>query len=78
LSNLDKVLDAAIALPLEQQEMLVKILQNRINESIRDEIAKDAKDAIAEFKVGNYKLQTAKEVIQELRESLNSSSGFDV
>ncbi len=52
--------------------MLVKILQNRINESIRDEIAKDAKDAIAEFKAGNCKLQTAKEVIQELRKSLSS------
>jgi hypothetical protein len=70
LSNLDQVLDAAMGLPLEQQEMLVKILQNRIHENIRDEIAKDAKDSIAEFKVGAYQAQTAKEVIQELRESL--------
>jgi hypothetical protein len=70
LSNLDQVLDAAMDLPLEQQEMLVKILQNRIHESIRDEIAKDAEDSIAQFKTGDYKLQTAKEVIQELRESL--------
>jgi hypothetical protein len=70
LSNLDQVLDAAMDLPLEQQEMLVKILQNRIHENIRDEIAKDAKDSIAEFKTGAYQAQTAKEVIQELRESL--------
>jgi len=30
LSNLDRVLDAAMQLPLEQQEMLVQILANRI------------------------------------------------
>lgn len=33
LSNLDRVLDAAMQLPLEQQEMLVQILTNRIIES---------------------------------------------
>jgi hypothetical protein len=46
LSNLDQVLDAAMNLPLEQQEMLITILKNRINEGHRDEIAKDAKVAM--------------------------------
>jgi hypothetical protein len=72
LSNLDKVLDAAMSLPVEQQEMLIQILKNRLSEAHRNEIAKDAKNSIAEFKSGEYKTQTAEEAIQELREYLNS------
>jgi hypothetical protein len=72
LSNLDQVLDAAMNLPLEQQEMLITILKNRINEGRRDEIAKDAKVAIAQFQADNYKTQTADEAIRELREYMNS------
>jgi transcriptional regulator with AAA-type ATPase domain len=78
LSNLDKVLDAAMDLPLEQQEMLVKILTNRIIESRRDEIASDAATSIAEFKAGSLKIQTAAQAIQELREYLNNPSAADV
>jgi transcriptional regulator with AAA-type ATPase domain len=47
LSNLDKVLDAAMELPLEQQEMLMQILKNRIVENRRSEIVKDAAASIA-------------------------------
>ncbi|NJL61283.1 MAG: hypothetical protein HC903_04950 [Methylacidiphilales bacterium] len=72
MSNLDKVLDAVMSLPLEQQEMLIQILKNRLAEARRHEIAKDAKDSITEFKSGVYKAQTAEEAIQELREYLNS------
>ncbi len=39
---LDKVLDEAMALPIEQQEMLIQILQRRMIEKRRDEIAQDA------------------------------------
>jgi hypothetical protein len=78
LSNLDKVLEAAMTLPLEQQEMLVQILKKRIIESRRDEIASDAADSITEFQAGTLKLQTAAEAIQELREYLNNPSATDV
>ena len=73
-SNLDRVLDAAMQLPLKQQEMLVQILVNRIIESRRDEIASDAAVSIAEFQAGRLKVQTATEAIQELREYLNNPS----
>ena len=78
LSNLDKVLDAAMELPLEQQEMLIQILKNRIVENRRDEIATDAAASVAEFQAGRFKVQTAAEVIQELREYLNNPSATDV
>jgi transcriptional regulator with AAA-type ATPase domain len=78
LSNLDKVLDAAMDLPLEQQEMLIQILKNRIVENRRDEIASDAAVSIAEFQAGRLKVQTAAEAIQELREYLDNPSITDV
>ncbi len=78
MSNLDRVLDAAMELTLEQQEMLVQILKNRIIESRRDEIALDAATSIAEFQTGRFKVQTAAEAIQELREYLNNPSAADV
>ncbi|MDZ8188797.1 MAG: hypothetical protein RMX96_28590 [Nostoc sp. ChiSLP02] len=73
LSNLDRVLEAAMELPLEQQEMLVEIIKNRIIESRRDEIASDAAVSIAEFQAGRFKVQTASEVIQKLREYMTIS-----
>ncbi|BAZ15162.1 hypothetical protein NIES4071_70340 [Calothrix sp. NIES-4071] len=78
MSNLDKVLDAAMELPLEQQEMLMQILKNRIAESRRSEIARDAATSIAEFQAGKLKVQTAAEAIQELREYLKNPSEADV
>ncbi|MEH2225234.1 hypothetical protein [Nostoc sp.] len=76
MSNLDRVLDAAMELTLEQQEILVQILKNRIIESRRDEIASDAAASIAEFQAGRLKVQTAAEAIQELREYLNNPSAI--
>lgn len=72
MTNLDRVLDEAMDLPLEQQEILVQILQRRIIEQRRDEIATDAAASLADFKAGKLKAQTAFDAIAELREFLNS------
>jgi transcriptional regulator with AAA-type ATPase domain len=72
MTNLDKVLDEAMDLPIEQQEMLIQILQRRIIERRRDEIATDAAVSLAEFKAGKLKAQTANDAISELREFLDS------
>lgn len=72
MSNLDKVLDEAMSLPLEQQEMLIQILQRRIIEKRRDEIAEDAKLSLNEFREGQYKVQSAAEAIAELRDFLEN------
>ncbi len=53
--------------------MLIKILQNRQNESRRAEIAEDAQKTLADFHAGNYQPQSAKSIIAELRQSLNDS-----
>jgi transcriptional regulator with AAA-type ATPase domain len=70
MASLDKVLDEAMDLPLEQQEMLIQILQRRMIERRRDEIATDAAATLAEFRAGKLKAQTANEAIASLREFL--------
>lgn len=67
MASLDKVLDEAMDLPLEQQEMLIHILQRRIVERRRDEIAKDAAVSLAEFREGKLKVQSAEDAIAELQ-----------
>lgn len=69
---LDKVLDEAMALPIEQQEMLIQILQRRLVEKRRNEIAQDAATSLAEFRSGKLKAQSATEAISELREFLEN------
>lgn len=78
LNKLDKVLDEAIKLSLEQQEILVQILKNRINENRREQIALDALTSLEEFQTGKLKIQTASEAIQELREYMDNPNLDDL
>ncbi|MCC5646188.1 hypothetical protein LC607_25325 [Nostoc sp. CHAB 5824] len=51
--------------------MLIKILQNRHYENRRAEIATDAQQTLADFHAGNFRHQSAQDVIAALRQSLN-------
>jgi hypothetical protein len=73
MDTLNQLLESALQLPFEQQEILIKILQNRHHESRRAEIAEDAQKTLADFRVGNYQPRSAKSIIAELRQSLNDS-----
>mgnify|MGYP000600759281 CR=1 FL=1 len=61
--TLDHVIDSAMQLPLEQQQMLLEILQNRQIEARRQEIARDAQASLAAFRAGKLQGQTAAEII---------------
>ncbi len=71
MSTLDQVLETALQLPYEQQEMLIKILQNRHHENRRAEIAADAQQSLADFHAGKFRQQSAEDVIAALRQSLH-------
>ncbi|RUR86905.1 hypothetical protein ACF3DV_13075 [Chlorogloeopsis fritschii PCC 9212] len=73
MSTLDQVLESALQLPYEQQEMLIKILQNRHHQSRRAEIATDAQQSLADFRAGKFPSQSAQSVITELRQSLDDT-----
>lgn len=69
--TLDQVLEDALQLSSEQQEMLIKILQNRHHENHRVEIATDAQQTLADFHKGKFRHQSAQDVVAALRQSLN-------
>lgn len=71
MTTLDQVLENALQLPYEQQEMLIKLLQNRHSESRRAEISTDAQQTLADFRAGKFQTQSAEEVIVALRQSLH-------
>lgn len=71
MNTLDQVLETALQLSYEQQEMLIKILQNRHRESTRAEIAADAQQTLADFRTGKFPHQSAEDVIATLRQSLD-------
>jgi hypothetical protein len=70
MNSLNQVLETALQLPYEQQEMLIKILQNRHYESRRAEMAVDAKKTLADFHAGKFQHQSAQDVVLALRQSL--------
>jgi len=72
MTTLNQVLETAIQLPLEQQEMLIEILQHRHIEQRREEIARDAKESLQLFREGKIKPQPLEEIITELRRSLDN------
>lgn len=71
MSTLDQALETALQLSYEQQEMLIKILQNRHHQSRRVEIAADAQQSLLDFRVGKFRPQSAQSVIAELRQFLD-------
>ncbi|SKB15998.1 conserved hypothetical protein [Planktothrix sp. PCC 11201] len=71
MNTLDQVLETALQLPYEQQEMLIKILQNRHQESRRAEMAVDAKKNLADFHAGKFRHQSAQDIVLTLRQSLH-------
>ncbi|WP_058999697.1 hypothetical protein [Leptolyngbya sp. NIES-2104] len=73
MSTLDQVLETALQLSYEQQEMLIKILQNRHHQSRRAEIAADAQQSLVDFRAGKFRPQSSQSVIAELRQSLDDA-----
>lgn len=71
--TLEQALDTISQLPPEQQEMLIEIIKNRLIETRRQEIAQDAKVAIAAFHEGQLSHLSVAEVIRELRTILPES-----
>jgi len=68
--TLQYALDTVSQLSPEQQEILIQIITNRLIETHREEIAKDAKEAINAFHQGQLLPKSATEVIAELRKNI--------
>lgn len=65
--TLDRVLTDAGQLPSDEQEILEDLLHKRRIEAWRDDTAAEAKNAVAAFRAGKLKAQSADSVIARLR-----------
>jgi hypothetical protein len=63
MTTLNQVLEMALQLPYEQQEMLIQILRNRHHESRRPEVATDVRQTLADFRAGKFQPQSAEILI---------------
>ena len=61
-----EVLEAADRLSLEEQESLLDILQRRIIERRRAELAQDIREAREEFQQGHCQPATPTEIMEEI------------
>lgn len=68
--TLEQALNTVSQLSPEQQEILIQVIGNRLIETRREEIAKDAEEAIKAFHQGQLVPKSAEEVIAELRTAL--------
>ena len=61
-----EVLEAVDKLSMEEQEMLIEVMHQRIIERRREELAQDVQDAQREFQAGNCPPVTPAELVKEI------------
>jgi hypothetical protein len=65
-SNFSEVLEAVENLPIDEKEMLIDILQNRLIENRRRVLKSEIEESKREFESGLCKPATADEIMQEV------------
>ncbi|MEM9217079.1 MAG: hypothetical protein AAGD25_22375 [Cyanobacteria bacterium P01_F01_bin.150] len=60
------ILEAADQLPLQDQEDLIQILENRLRAQKRAALVKDVQDAQQEFEAGECKPVTPEQLMEEI------------
>ncbi|MBC1194832.1 MAG: hypothetical protein EWV49_14675 [Microcystis aeruginosa Ma_QC_Ch_20071001_S25] len=61
-----EILEAAEQLPLEDQENLIHILQNRLRDQKRTELVRDVQEAQQEFAQGQCQPMTPEQIMEEI------------
>jgi hypothetical protein len=66
MATIDSTLADIMKLDFNTREMLLEILQKRQIEARREEIAKNAKKSLKDYRAGNYTSLSAEEAIRHL------------
>lgn len=67
VSTFQKAIDVVESLPETQQEHLVEIVQRRLIETRRSELAASVREARAEYRSGRVRRGTPADLLKELR-----------
>ena len=66
--NFQEALEIIESFPVEQREALIEIVQSRLVEERRDQLAQDIKEAQEKFRRGEVTRGTANDLMRELPE----------
>jgi hypothetical protein len=64
----DQILEKIDTMPLEEQELIIEILQNRYREKRREEILKNAEETFEEYRKGLTSKGTVADLLKELED----------
>jgi hypothetical protein len=67
-STFNEVLQVIDNMPLEQQSLIIEILENRYREKRREEILRNSKQTLQEYKKGLTKRGSAADLIKDLED----------
>jgi ribosomal protein S1 len=67
-SNFERVLDDVEALSVDEQEALIQVVQRRLTERRREEIAATIAQARADYQEGDVFRGTVEQIMNELRQ----------
>lgn len=62
----DQILEKINTMPLEEQELVIEILQNRYREKRREEILQNAEETLEEYRKGLTSKGTVADLLKEL------------
>jgi hypothetical protein len=65
-STFNEVLQVIDNMPLEKQSLIIEILENRYREKRREEILRNSKQTLQEYKKGLTKIGTVADLIRDL------------
>ena len=66
MTTFSEVLDAASALPLDEQQALLSIIQRRLAEQNRLQLAKDIEEGRADYAAGRARAATVQQIMDEV------------
>ncbi|WP_017654095.1 hypothetical protein [Fortiea contorta] len=67
-SSFERVLDSVEALSVDEQEVLIQLVQRRLTERRREEIAANIAQARSDYQAGKVFRGTVEQVMNELRQ----------
>ena len=71
VATLDQVLDSAMQLSSDDQEMLLEIVRRRLVEERRSRMAQDAHESIRLYRAGELVPSSAEDIIRVLNEDID-------
>jgi hypothetical protein len=70
-SNFQQLIESVEALPIDDQEILVEIINKRIIEQRREELVADMEESLEDYRRGDVRIGTVDDLLRDLEEDLS-------